>query len=338
MSSASNKIRRLGSQGLQTSAHWPGLHGHERVLRRPATSRSRSRPSTARSSSASTSSTPPTCTARSPTRSWSAARSGAGATRSCSPPSSATCATARRRSSSASTARPSTSARRATRSLKRLGVDTIDLYYQHRVDPNTPIEDTVGAMAELVTRRARCATSDCPRRRPTRSAARTRCIRSPRCRPSIRSGRAIPRTELLARCRESGHRLRRLQPARPRLPHRSDQDRSTIWRPTTAGTHHPRFQGENFQKNLDLVARVEEIAGEQRLHACAARAGLGAGAGRRHRADPGHSSSERVEENVGCAGARAFGKRPATYRHGGAQGRHGRRSLSRAGDEEHQHP
>ncbi len=50
----------------------------------------------------------------------------------------------------ASTESPSTSASRVEGSLKRLGVDTIDLYYQHRVDPNTPIEDTVGAMARLV--------------------------------------------------------------------------------------------------------------------------------------------------------------------------------------------
>ena len=52
--------------------------------------------------------------------------------------------------SAASTAVPSTCARRCEASLKRLGVDTIDLYYLHRVDRDVPIEDTVGAMAELV--------------------------------------------------------------------------------------------------------------------------------------------------------------------------------------------
>ena len=92
----------------------------------------------------------------------------------------------------------------ATRSLKRLGVDTIDLYYQHRVDPNVPIEDTVGAMAELVQARARCATSGCPRRRPRRSGAPAPCIRSRRCRPSTRCGGAIPRTSCSPRCRELG--------------------------------------------------------------------------------------------------------------------------------------
>ena len=48
-------------------------------------------------------------------------------------------------------------------SLRRLGVDVIDLYYQHRVDPATPIEETVGAMARARRSRARCATSACPR-------------------------------------------------------------------------------------------------------------------------------------------------------------------------------
>ena len=78
-------------------------------------------------------------------------------------------------------------------SLQRLGVDHIDLYYQHRVDPQVPIEDTVGAMAELVTAgkvrylglvRSRA-------RRP--SVARTPCTPSPRCKRSTRCGPATPK-------------------------------------------------------------------------------------------------------------------------------------------------
>ena len=81
----------------------------------------------------------------------------------------------------------------AEASLTRLGVDHIDLYYQHRVDPDTPIEETVGAMAELVQEgKVRyIGLSEAPRRR---CAAPTRCTRSPRCRPSTRCGRASPRT------------------------------------------------------------------------------------------------------------------------------------------------
>ena len=70
-------------------------------------------------------------------------------------------------------------------SLKRLGVEAIDLYYQHRVDPNTPIEDTVGAMAELV--------------RAGKVAGHTPFIRSQRCRLNTRSGRATPKTKSFPR-------------------------------------------------------------------------------------------------------------------------------------------
>src|SRR5437588_9834480 len=68
-------------------------------------------------------------------------------------------------------------------SLKRLGTDRIDLYYQHRVDPNTPIEDT-----------------GCPRPGRKRSAAHTPCTRSRRCRPSTPSGRAIRRPNCCRCC------------------------------------------------------------------------------------------------------------------------------------------
>ena len=84
-------------------------------------------------------------------------------------------------------------------SLKRLGTDHIDLYYQHRVDPNTPIEETVGALAELVPR-ARSATSACPRPASTRSAAPTPCTRSPRCRRSTRCGPATRRPSCCRCC------------------------------------------------------------------------------------------------------------------------------------------
>ena len=78
-------------------------------------------------------------------------------------------------------------------SLKRLGVDVIDLYYQHRVDANVPIEETVGAMKRPGRPRARCAISGFRKRRLPPSGARTRCIPSRRCRPNTRCGRAIPK-------------------------------------------------------------------------------------------------------------------------------------------------
>jgi aryl-alcohol dehydrogenase-like predicted oxidoreductase len=83
-------------------------------------------------------------------------------------------------------------------SLKRLGTDRIDLYYQHRVDPNTPIEDTVGALAELVAD-GKVLHIACPRPAPRPSAAPTPCIRSPRCRPSTPCG-AVTRRPSCCRC------------------------------------------------------------------------------------------------------------------------------------------
>jgi hypothetical protein len=84
-------------------------------------------------------------------------------------------------------------------SLKRLGTDRIDLYYQHRVDPSTPIEDTVGTLAELVTEGRSC-TSACPRPAPKRSAAPTPYTRSPRCRPSTPSGPVTRRPSCFRCC------------------------------------------------------------------------------------------------------------------------------------------
>ena len=178
------QTRELGTQGLRVSALGLGCMGMsafygERDDERVACARS-----TARSSSASTSSTPPTCTARAPTRSWSAARSPAAATRSCSRPSSASRSTADdRRATRGVDGTPEYVRRRARRRCERLGIDHIDLYYQHRVDPNTPIEETVGAMAELV------AAGQGPLPRPLRGGAGDdppRARRAPDHRPADR--------------------------------------------------------------------------------------------------------------------------------------------------------
>src|SRR5882724_8728023 len=69
-------------------------------------------------------------------------------------------------------------------SLRRLGVDHIDLYYQHRVDPETPIEETVGAMAELV-KAGKGKYLGLSEAAPQRYGGPTKCIRLPRCRRNI---------------------------------------------------------------------------------------------------------------------------------------------------------
>ena len=146
-------------------------------------------------------------------------------------------------------------------SLKRLGVDTIDLYYQHRVDPNTPIEDTVGAMADLVR------------------AGKVRFLGLSEASPAtIRRAHAVhpiaalqteyslwtrdPEDQVLPTARELGVAFVAYSPLSrgfltgqiKRFEDLAEDD----YRRSS-----PRFQGENFQKNLDLVARVELLAREK---------------------------------------------------------------------------
>jgi len=183
-------------------------------------------------------------------------------------------------------------------SLKRLGVNEIDLYYQHRVDPETPIEETVGAMAELV------------------KAGKVRHIGLSEAAPAtIRRAQAVhpiaalqteyslwsrdPEGELLDTCRELGIAFVAYSPlGRGFLTGRYrtiDDLAENDWR-----RNNPRFQGENFQKNLDLVDKVGELAkAKGSTPAQLALAWL------LTRGDhvipiPGSTRIERVEENAGA--------------------------------------
>ncbi|HEX4527502.1 MAG TPA: aldo/keto reductase [Gaiellaceae bacterium] len=146
-------------------------------------------------------------------------------------------------------------------SLERLGVDHIDLYYQHRVDLSTPIEETVGAMKELV------------------DAGKVRHVGLSEAAPdTIRRAQAVhpitalqseyslwtrdPEDEILQTVRELGIGFVAYSPlGRGFL---SGQIRSVDDLPESDFRRRgPRFQGENLQHNLDLVARVEEIAAER---------------------------------------------------------------------------
>lgn len=146
-------------------------------------------------------------------------------------------------------------------SLKRLGLDVIDLYYQHRVDPETPIEDTVGAMADLV------------------QAGKVRYLGLSEAGPdTIRRAHAVhpitalqteyslwsrdPEDELLPLVRELGIGFVPYSPlGRGFLTgkYTSPDDLE----PGDARRNHPRFQGEAFQKNLDLVAAIRSMAEEK---------------------------------------------------------------------------
>ena len=143
-------------------------------------------------------------------------------------------------------------------SLRRLGVETIDLYYQHRVDPNTPIEETVGAMAELVKAgKVRYLGLSEASSQTLRRAVKTHPIAALQTEYSLWT--RDPETEILATCRELGIGFVAYSPlGRGFLT--GQFQKFEDFAADDYRRHSPRFQGENFQKNLDLVRRVEEIA------------------------------------------------------------------------------
>jgi aryl-alcohol dehydrogenase-like predicted oxidoreductase len=146
-------------------------------------------------------------------------------------------------------------------SLKRLGVETIDLYYQHRVDPATPIEETIGAMAELV-REGKIRHLGLSEASPQtlRRAAKIHPITALQTEYSLWS--RDPEDEILATCRELGVGFVAYSPlGRGFLT--GQFIRFEDFPADDYRRFSPRFQGENFQKNLDLVRRVEEIAKEK---------------------------------------------------------------------------
>jgi aryl-alcohol dehydrogenase-like predicted oxidoreductase len=148
-------------------------------------------------------------------------------------------------------------------SLKRLGLDHIDLYYQHRVDPNVPIEETVGAMSELV------------------QAGKIRCLGLSEAGPDvIRRAQSVhpisalqteyslwsrePEKEILNTTRELGISFVSYSPlGRGFLTGRFKQFDDLAeddWR-----RNNPRFKGENFVRNLDLVERITRIAQDKNV-------------------------------------------------------------------------
>ncbi|MFI4944281.1 MAG: aldo/keto reductase [Burkholderiales bacterium] len=146
-------------------------------------------------------------------------------------------------------------------SLKRLGLDTIDLYYQHRVDPNTPIEDTVGAMVELKQAgKIRHLGLSEASSRTLRRAARVHPITALQSEYSLWS-RDVE-DDILATCRELGIGFVPYSPLgrgflTGQIKSFADLAQDD-WR-----RHSPRFQGEHFDRNLALVDRIGEIASEK---------------------------------------------------------------------------
>jgi len=146
----------------------------------------------------------------------------------------------------------------AEASLRRLGVDTIDLYYQHRVDPNVPIEETVGAMARLVEQGK-------VRFLGLSEAAPATLERAVKVHPiaALQTEYSLwtrdPEPEILPTCRNLGIAFVAYSPlGRGFLTgaFKSQQD----FAPGDYRRTSPRFQDENFTRNVELVARVEALA------------------------------------------------------------------------------
>ncbi len=143
-------------------------------------------------------------------------------------------------------------------SLRRLGVDHIDLYYQHRVDPNVPIEDTVGAMAELVrVGKVRHLGLSEAGAETIRRAHRVHPITALQTEYSLWSRE--PEEELLGLCRELGIGFVPYSPLgrgflTGQITRLEDLASDDVRR------NMPRFQGENFDRNIELVAEVKRLA------------------------------------------------------------------------------
>jgi aryl-alcohol dehydrogenase-like predicted oxidoreductase len=183
-------------------------------------------------------------------------------------------------------------------SLRRLGVETIDLYYQHRVDPNTPIEETVGAMTQLVREgKVRYLGLSEASPQTLRRAMKVHPITALQTEYSLWS--RDPESEILPTCRELGIGFVAYSPlGRGFLTgqfQRFEDLPADDYRRNT-----PRFQGENFQKNLDLVRRVEEIAKEKGCKPSQLALAWVLAQGKDIVPIPGTKRHKYIEENVGA--------------------------------------
>jgi aryl-alcohol dehydrogenase-like predicted oxidoreductase len=183
-------------------------------------------------------------------------------------------------------------------SLKRLGVDHIDLYYQHRVDPNVPIEETVGAMAELVQEgKVRYLGLSEAAPQTIRRAHAVHPISALQTEYSLWS-RDVE-SEILPTVRELGIGFVAYSPLgrgflTGRFKRIEDLPADDFRR------HSPRFQGDNFARNLKLLAEVERMAGEKGCTPAQLALAWVLAQGADIVPIPGTKQRKRLEENVGA--------------------------------------
>ncbi|MCU1367121.1 MAG: putative oxidoreductase, aryl-alcohol dehydrogenase like protein [Ilumatobacteraceae bacterium] len=195
-------------------------------------------------------------------------------------------------------------------SLRRLGIEHIDLYYQHRVDPNTPIEDTVGAMAELVAagkiRHIGLSEAGAETIRRAHAVHRITALQS-----EYSLWTRDPESKVLPVLRELGIGLVAYSPlGRGFL---TGTIRSTEnFDATDSRATNPRFEGENFEHNLRLVDQVVAIAAE--VGATPAQVALAwlLAQGSDIAPIPGTKRVARVEENTAADGITLTGEQLAT--------------------------
>jgi aryl-alcohol dehydrogenase-like predicted oxidoreductase len=144
-------------------------------------------------------------------------------------------------------------------SLKRLGIEVIDLYYQHRVDPNTPIEETVGAMAELVQAgKVRYLGLSEAASATIRRAQAVHPITALQTEYSLWSRE--PEVEILPTCRELGIGFVPYSPLGRGFLTGKIKSMDTLAEGDYRAERYPRFQSGNLQQNLKLVEKIEQMA------------------------------------------------------------------------------
>ncbi|HET8539061.1 MAG TPA: aldo/keto reductase [Anaeromyxobacter sp.] len=187
-------------------------------------------------------------------------------------------------------------------SLKRLGVERIDLYYQHRVDPKVPIEDTVGAMAELV-RGGKVRWLGLSEAAPAtiRRAHAVHPISALQTEYSLWSRE--PEDEILPTVRELGIGFVAYSP----LGRGFLTGRFRTFEDLPADDYRrasPRFQGENFGRNLRLVERIRELAAEKSVGPAQLALAWVLARGQDVVAIPGTTTRRHLEENLAAASIR----------------------------------